>query len=368
MIKQYKKGYNMQKKIIFLLIIVMMFSMVPFIFATAEKEVAPEADPMPFKGQTLNLSWWGYGMDLLDKNVVKPFEEKYGVTVVSETGNNSARFTKMVARKGNPVIDVALFAGAWAYKATQEGIIQPYNPSLITNLDAIMESAKDPLGGKYAIGYTIQHLGLCYRTDKIDPITSWRDLSNDDLKGFLTIPQISTTYGPSIIYMLSKAWGGSFDATDVGWEKLEELSDNLLTAYVRSSELNTLILQEEVYAAPYASFAWGNILASELPIKNVIPEEGLVGSFSVISVAAGTKNEELAHLFIDHMLSYEVQLAEAMDLVDSPVRNDIKLPADIAANLTYGDELISQLNFFDLKEMASVEAEWLDKWNAIFTK
>ena len=360
----------MRKTQILLVILFVLFSLNIQLFATAEKETAPTAavDAMPFKGQELTVSMWGYNMDLLEKNIIKPFEKKYGVKIVVETGNNSARFTKMVARKDNPLVDVALFAGSWAYKAMDEGIIKPYDPAKLTNLSALMEKAKDPLGGRYAIGYTIQHLGLFYRTDKVAKITSWKDLSRSELKGVLSIPSITTTYGPAVIYMLSKAWAGDFNATDVGWQKIEELEPSLVTAYNRSSELNTLVSQEEVYAAPYSSFAWGTILGSGLPVVNVIPKEGLVGSFSMVSIGAGTKKEDLAHLYIDHLLSYDVQMAEAMDLVDSPARTDIKLPSELAVNLTYGDELISQLHFFDHKKMAEVQEEWIARWNKIFSK
>ena len=360
----------MRKTQILLVILLILLTVSTQVFATAEKETAPTAavDAMPFKGQELTVSMWGYNMDLLEKNIIKPFEKKYGVKIVVETGNNSARFTKMVARKGNPLVDVALFAGSWAYKAKEEGIIKPYNPAKLTNLSALMENAKDPLGGRFAIGYTIQHLGLFYRTDKVAKITSWKDLSRSELKGVLSIPGITTTYGPAVIYMLSKAWAGDFNATDVGWQKIEELEPSLVTAYNRSSELNTLISQEEVYAAPYSSFAWGTILGSGLPVANVIPKEGLVGSFSMVSIGAGTTKEDLAYLYIDHLLSYDVQMAEAMDLVDSPARTDIKLPPEVAVNLTYGDELISQLHFFDHKKMADVQEEWIARWNKIFSK
>lgn len=352
------------------LVILTMLLMASMLFATGADEMAESAEvsEMPFKGETLTVSMWGYNMDILEKNVITPFEEKYGVEIVTETGNNSDRFTKMVARKDNPLVDVALFAGSWSYKAVEEGIIKPYDPSLLTNLDSIMESAKDPLGGRYAIGYTIQHLGLFYRTDKVQEITSWKDLSRDDLAGFLTIPQITTTYGPSLIYMLAKAWTGDFYNTDAGWEKLEELAPSVITAYSRSSELNTLVLQEEVYAAPYASFAWGGIKNSGLEVKSVIPEEGLVGSYSMVSVGAGSQKEELAHLYIDHLLSYEVQLSEAMDLVDSPVHKDVELPAEIGENLTYGDDLIAKLNFFSQEEMAANQEEWIGLWNDIFSE
>lgn len=359
----------MKKRLNVLLVVLILMAVITPAFASGEKETASsESGEMPYKGQTLTISMWGYNMDILEKNIIKPFEEMHGVKVVTESGNNSDRFTKMVARKSNPIIDIALFAGSWAYKAKEEGIIKAYDPSRLTNLSALMDSAKDPLGGRYAIGYTIQHLGLFYRTDKVSEITSWKDLSRGDLKGLLSIPGITTTYGPSVIYMLSKAWADDFYATDVGWQKIEEIEPNLVTAYNRSSELNTLIAQEEVYAAPYSSFAWGTILGSGLPVANVIPKEGLVGSFSMVSLAAGTKNEDLAYLYIDHLLSYEVQLAEAMDLVDSPARTDIVLPSEIAENLTYGEELLSQLHFFDHKAMAEVQEEWIDRWNNIFSK
>lgn len=358
----------MKKRVLFVLAVCVLLASATAVFAQGAKEAAAPANDMPYKGQTLNVSMWGYNMDLLEKNIIKPFEEKYGVKVVTEAGNNSDRFTKMMARKDNPIIDVALFAGAYTYKAMQEGLIKPYDPAKLPNLSAIMEPARDPLGGRYAIGYTIQHLGLFYRTDKVAPITSWKDLSRDDVKGVLTIPDITTTYGPAIIYMLSKAWGGDYDATDVGWKKLEEIAPNLVTAYSRSSVLNTLISQEEVYVAPYSSFSWGPIVGSGLPVANVIPEEGLVGSFSMVSIAAGTKNEDLAHLYIDHLLSYDVQYAEAMDLVDSPARTDIVLPPEVAQNLTYGEELIANLHFFDEKEMAEVQEDWIARWNAIFSK
>ena len=353
-----------------LIILLVLLAVSSQVFATAEKESssAAEVNDMPYQGQELTVSMWGYNMDLLEKNIIKPFEEKYGVKIIVETGNNSARFTKMVARKDNPLVDVALFAGSWAYKAKEEGIIKPYDPSRLTNLSALMDSAKDPLGGNYAIGYTIQHLGLFYRTDKVAAITSWKDLSRADLKGFLSIPSITTTYGPAIVYMLSKAWAGDYNATDVGWQKIEELVPSLVTAYNRSSELNTLVAQEEVYAAPYSSFAWGTILGSGLPVANVIPKEGLVGSFSMVSIGAGAKNEDLAYLYIDHLLSYDVQLAEAMDLVDSPARTDIKLPPEVAKNLTYGDELISRLHFFDHKAIADVQEDWIKRWHTIFSK
>ena len=360
----------MKKRIIALLIICIILPSLLFAAGSQESTESSgtaESSAMPYKGETLTVSMWGYNMDKIEANVITPFEEKHGVDIIVETGNNSDRFAKMMARKDNPQVDIALYAGAWAYNAMEEGIIKPYDPSKLTNLDALIEACVDPLGGNYAIGYTVMHLGIFYRTDKVKEITSWKDLSRDELAGFLTIPHISTTFGPTVVHMLSKAYGSGVNDTEAGWAAIEKLKPNLLTAYSRSSELNTLILQEEVYAAPYTSFAWGSIKDSGLPVAAARPEEGLVGSFSMVSLGAGTKNEDLAHLYIDHLLSYEVQKAEAMDLIDSPARTDIDLPAEIAENLTYGDDLINDLVFFSQKDLAANQEEWIKRWNTIST-
>jgi len=353
----------MKKILVMCLVLITSFS---FLIAQGNKE--SEGSDKLYDNEVLTLSMWGYNMDILEKNIITPFEEEYGCEIVVETGNNSDRLTKMVARKENPVVDVALFAGSHTYKAKEAGVIKPYDPSAITNLDSIMEQAKDPIGGNYGIGYSLSNLGLFYRTDKCDEITSWKDLLDPAYASSVSIPTITTTYGPAFIYMLTKAYTGDFEDTEVGWQKLEELAPNLVTAYSRSSELNTLIAQEEVYIAPFSSFAWGSIAGSGLDVAKVIPEEGLPGTFSVASVGAGTKNEALANEFINWLISYDVQLNEALDQVDSPVRLDVEVPQEIADNLAYGDELVNSLYFFDEAEIASHQEEWINRWNSIFSK
>jgi len=332
---------------------------------------APEAeatDEMPFAGEQLVVSAWGFNMDLIEANIVQPFEEAHGVDVIFETGNNSERFTRMVARKGNPEVDVALFAGNWALNAANEGLLQEYDPAMLPNLDDLYEFARDPLGNGTAIGYTVQNLGIAYRTDVIDGIDSWADLSAAELEGFLSLPNITTTYGPSVVYMMSAAYGSGYDDHEAGWAAIADLADSIATNYSRSSELTTLIAQEEVYAAPYTSFSWGGIAATGLPVAKAEPAEGLPGAFSMIGVAHGADNVELAHMYIDHMLSHEVQLAQALDLVDSPARPDVEVPADIADQLTYGRDFIDQLVFFDLAEQSALQEEWIERWNAIFSE
>ena len=100
-----------------------------------------------------------------------------------------------------------------------------------------------------------------------------------------------------------------------------------------------------------------------------MPEEGLAGFLSVTSIVKGTENEDLAHAYIDFLISHDVQLAEALDLVDSPTNATVtEIPEDIAAMLTYGEDVIDSLIFPDYEETAKHKEEWVERWNEIIAQ
>ncbi len=329
----------------------------------AATEAAQEASGAPTE---LVVSTWGFNQDLIDKNLTKPFEEMYNVKIVYETGNNSERLTKLSARGDSPNVDVVHFAGPFTFEASQQGLLQPIDTSQLTNYDQLYDWAQDPLGNGEGVSYAISSYPLIYRSDKVDPpITSWADLFREDLKGFVTVPDLATTNGPATIVMLAQAFGGDIDNTEPAWERLPALADQLVTTYRRSSELTTLVQQEEAWVAPYSSFSIGNLLETGLPLEMVIPEEGLPGAPSVVSIVAGTEKADLAHKYIDFLISNEVQTAMAEDLVDSPTNKEVTVSDAVAPLLTYGDDMINSLLFLDQEKLNSFQDEWLERWNEV---
>ena len=63
------------------------------------------------------------------------------------------------------------------------------------------------------------------------------------------------------------------------------------------------------------------------PIRIVYPEEGTVFTPSTAGIVANCKHFENAKLFIDFILSYEVQNMLCNDLDNRPVRDDVEYPA-----------------------------------------
>ena len=319
--------------------------------------------------RTLVVSTFGFNQDLIDKNVTAPFEEMYNVDVIYESGNNSERLARLEAMGENTEVDVVHFAGAFAVRAKTLGLLEPIDPETLQNYNDLYEFAKDPLGDNMGIGYAINSHALAYRSDMVEePITSWGDLLREDLTGYVTVPEMSTTFGPANIIMMAAAMGGdptNPDDWELGWEVMPDLAKQLVTTYTRSADLVALYQQEEVWASPYSSFARGNLMETGVEIEFVIPEEGVVGDPIVVSIVKGTENADLAHAYIDFLISADVQEAEALDLVDSPTNMTVEVPDDIAPLLTYGKDLIDNLVFMDQGAINEVLDEWLERWNEI---
>ncbi len=335
---------------------------------------AASASAVPPKPDKLVVSTWGFNSDLLQKNIAQAFEKQYGIKIVFDFGNNSARLTRLEANKGHPVDDVVTFFPTYAYMAQQKGLLQPLHPENIPNIADIVAWAQDPLGGHYGVGYTIQVYKLAYRTDKITPpVTSWRDFWRPELKGKIIFPGMNTSYGPATLIMCAKAWGGSEKNLEVGWEKIKELVDSgaLLTTYTRSSQAISLFQEGEVWLAPIASFAWPSLKKTGLPLAWVTPKsaywEPLVASVNILSVVKGTKNTYWAEKFINFWLSQSVQKQQALDLVDAPANTKVKLPADIASDFGL-DEDIAHAFFINPGFVVQNLENWLSRWNEMIAK
>ncbi|MEM4489042.1 MAG: extracellular solute-binding protein [Desulfurococcaceae archaeon] len=133
----------------------------------------------------LYVSHWGFGWDLIKELIVKPFEEKYNVEVVLISGTTSERYTKLV-NQVEPIPDVIFLPDYYAYMATQKGLLMEIDPNKLSNYNEIHSFIRDGLPEYikyYGVPHTLQDLGLAYRKDRHEPITSWKDIWRADFRG-----------------------------------------------------------------------------------------------------------------------------------------------------------------------------------------
>lgn len=310
---------------------------------------------------TIVASTYGFNQQAFRERLFDPFEKECGCKVVVEVGNNAGRLAKLKANKSN--YDLAVFADFGAREVADLGLIQPIDVSKLSNYGKIYDFAKDPIGGNLAVGYTTYSTSLVYRTDKIEKVESWNDLFSDTVKGRVAIPNISTTQGPLILHMLSKAMGKTnVDFADA-IARLGSSKDDIVTFYERSSQLITLFAQDEVWMAPVGRFAWGRLLKTGMPLGWSIPKEGQTGGMNVMVMVKGTEHPDLVLKLMDKWLSTEVQTSLAEGLIDSPVNKEVKVDAKTAELLTYGSEQIDAIDFLPAATILEQREGWVKAWN-----
>lgn len=336
--------------------------------AATEAGEKAEASEMPsFEGQELKISTFSFNAELLQKNVYDPFMEATGCKLIVEGGKNAERVTKIKETPKN--YDVVIIGDAFIADLIDEDLIDTVDSTKLSNLDSLYDIAKAPFGEEYGPAYTFNRLGIVYdkATCPIE-INSWEDLWNPELEGSVAIPDITTTSGPLFYYSVAKMANltpGTDD--DAIFKKMEELKPNVMKTYTSANDTITMLNQGEISVAVLLDFSYTAAKSASEDYVWVDPTEGTFSGYNTINIIKGCENKELAQAFIDFYISKEVQLAEALDGVDSPVRTDVELTPEQSANFTYGKEMIDSLLLPDWSVINKNKADWTTRWNELFS-
>lgn len=333
----------------------------------AGSESADTADLGNFEGQELRISTFSFNAELLQKNVYDPFEKATGCKLIVEGGKNAERVTKIKETPDN--YDVVVIGDSFVADLINEGLIDSIDSTKLTNLDGLYDVAKAPFGEEYGPAYTFNRLGIVYdkSTCPIE-IKSWADLWNPELEGSIAIPDITTTTGPLFYYSVAKMENltpGKDD--DAIFAKMEELKPNVMKTYTSANDTITMLNQGEISVAVLLDYSYTSAKSASDDYVWVDPTEGSYSGFNTINIIKGTKNKDLAEAFVNFYISKEVQEAEALDGVDAPVRKDVELTEEQAANFTYGEEMISSLQIPDWAVINENKADWTNRWNELFS-
>lgn len=313
--------------------------------------------------KTLTISVYAFAQDEFKEIVYDPFEAQCGCKLVVETGNSVERLAKIEANKASPVIDMAVVSMADALDASRKGLIDPVDHAKLTNYDKLYDFAKDPNGDGMSVGYTFYATSIAYRSDKMT-VKSWADLLKEDVVSHIAFPNVTTNQGPPALYMLGKALGSDTANLEAPIAAIGEQKDEIVTFYVKSSQLVQLMQQEEIWAAPIGRFAWAPLAKLDLPIAWATPSEGQSGGMNVMVVTKGSQNRDLALQFMDFWLSTEVQTKLAEAMVDSPANAEVQVSDEVANNITYGAETAESLDLMPSAMLLDNRDAWLEEWNA----
>ena len=317
--------------------------------------------------QTLIISTFGLEEDKMQEDVFKPFEEKYNVDIVLETGTSSERLTKL---KSNPnsTVDVIELSQSNAADGVSADLFEKIDSSKAPNMENLINSAKDLAADGSGPAYTLNSIGIVYNK-KTTEIKEWDDLWDSSLKGKISIPDITTTFGPAMVYLASshKDVELTTDNGKAAFEGITDLAPNVVKTYSKSSDLANMFQSGEITAAVVGDFAVPLITESNPDVTYIVPESGTYANFNTININKNSKNKDLAYKYIDWRLSQEVQEKTAVSLNEAPTNKNVELDEETAKNKTYGD-VAERTNKVDSLFVNKNLESWINQWNRILNK
>jgi len=321
----------------------------------------------PYEGQTLVVSNFAFNGELLQKNIYDPFMEMTGCEIVVDAAGNAQRVTKITESPED--YDVVVIGDMFVKQLMDAGCIDTVDSAKLTNLEGIYESARAPMGAEYGPAYTFNRLGIVYDSAYCDvEIKSFADLWNPELEDSIAIPDMTATTGPMFYFATAETFGlvpGKDD--EAIFAKLAELKPNVVNTYTSANNTITMLNQGEISVAVLLDYSYTTAKNANPDYVWVDPAEGSFASYNMINLIAGSDVRDLATEFINYYISYDVQLAEALDGVDSPVRTDVELTAEQSGNFTYGAEMVSGLKFVDWNVITENQAKWIEMWNSTYS-
>jgi len=179
---------------------------------------------------------------------------------------------------------------------------------------------------------------------------------------------MTATTGPMFYFATAETFGLVPGVDDEAiFAKLAELKPNVVNTYTSANNTITMLNQGEISVAVLLDYSYTTAKNANPDYIWVDPVEGSFAGYNMINLIAGSDVKDLATEFINYYISYDVQLAEALDGVDSPVRTDIELTPEQSANFTFGEEMVAGLKFIDWNVITENQAKWIEMWNSTYS-
>ncbi|MDO5416646.1 MAG: ABC transporter substrate-binding protein [Lachnospiraceae bacterium] len=313
--------------------------------------------------QKLVLSTYGLSEDISAEEVYAPFEQQFNCEIVTETGGTNDRYTKLAA-DSESTIDVIELSQAMTAKGIEEGLFETIDLSKIENAADLIGAAKTMAEAGQGVAYTINSIGIIYNPELVGfEMTSFDDLWNAELEGMVSIPEITTTFGPAMVYMASDHAGADIksDNGEAAFQALAELKPNLVKTYTKSSDLINMFTSGEVAAAVVGDFGVPTIMAANPNLVYVTPEQ-TYANFNTISITKNCKNKELAYEYVNYRLSQELQTKTGKALNEAPTNSKVTFTEEEAKNMTYG-AAAENAKVLDYSFVNPQLNSWIDQWN-----
>ena len=209
---------------------------------------------------------------------------------------------KLLAEKNNPQADIIWgLAGSSLLIMKSEGMLEPYTPKGIENLDEKFYDSDSPTSW---VGMDAWVAAVCVNTVEAEanglPMPgSWKDLTDPVYKGHVIMPNPNSS-GTGFLDVSS--WLQMF-GEEGGWAYMDALHENISRYTHSGSAPCKLAASGETPIGISFAFRGARSKAAGAPIEIIVPEEGVGWEMEASAIIAGTENLEAAKTLMDWSIS-----------------------------------------------------------------
>ncbi len=294
----------------------------------------------------LNVITWS---EYIPDEVVKGFEDKYGVTVNLTTYSDPDEMLAKMNSGAKGTYDMIIGPAQDIKTLKDQDLIQKLDTSKIDNFknldEQYLHEANDPKN-EYSLPYLGTSILIAVNTDKIkDNITSYKDLLDSKYKDSMVVVEDAR---PIVGIALMENGYKINDTSNEGLKKAEDYLTQLkpnIHAFNGDSP-KTLLLNGEcslglVYGGECA------LAAEQNPaIKVVYPSEGIYFTFDMMMKTNGAKNPENVDLFMNYILDPQVSATISKNF---PYVNPNKAAKDVLGD-EYKNNIMENIPEAELKK------------------
>lgn len=287
-------------------------------------------------------------------------EQSYGLSHYDTDLSSAEEISLFEAEADSPTKDIGDVGHAYAEIAVARGVVQPYKPS---TWDSIPDWAKDP-DGKWVMSYT-GTVAFTVNTEKTGGKTphSWAELRAGN---YVLSPGnvVSGASSQAMVVACALANGGGLDDVQPGIDYFKELAaaGRLDPGDLTQDRLATGEIQVMAGKYDFSGLGYKDVLnRAGGAIEVAIPQDGAVRTGYCLIINKYAPHPHAAAQAVEYLLSDAGQIDRARGYA-KPIRDDVEIPADVAAGLLPDPEYANVVVMDDPEALNAACAEVSRLW------
>ncbi|HHU17901.1 MAG: ABC transporter substrate-binding protein [Anaerovoracaceae bacterium] len=315
------------------------------------------------------VNWKDYGSD--DPDFIAAFEEEYNCKIVNLYMSSEEDLLTKLRTSSPGELDVCLPNCTILTTAINEGLLMEVDVSKLKNFDSLFERFqtqediwKD--GKLYAVPFVWGSTAIAYNTDIIkEPPASMNSLFDPQYKGQIAFRD---DYNDAVMAAAIVTGQDPNNPTDLNKIKAKLLEQKSLnrTYWKTGDEFSKLFAGNQIAIGMMWSGQAATMKQEGQPIAFVVPEDGAIGWVDNWGIVSGTENADLAHAFIDWMISKDFQYNWASTGGPAPVNQEAAeaIDPEYAISAAMDEESLNRLYFMEYRS-DEVKRAWNELWTEV---